>query len=141
MNFQFGNQVKNEALRLEGTGKDPNQIANILCKQDSQGHNYGIGIVLDGNGQAMPSSPTLLDYVMAELEHCLKGNYLNSAEIMEDLTKNTLKWQRIPEKYWKNFKLALPSDAGTGAVQTGVRTTFSKLCSTPALGDRRTRRR
>jgi aspartate/tyrosine/aromatic aminotransferase len=31
-----------------------------------------------------------------------------------------LQWQRIPEQYWEQCILALPSDAGTGAVKTGV---------------------
>lgn len=120
MDSQFGQEVKQEALRLEAQGKDPNQIAKILCDKDSKGHNYGIGIILDGKGQPLPSSSTLLEYITAELGLSKNGTYMNSAKIMEDLKQAVLRWQRVPEKHWKQFKVALPSDAGTGAVVTGV---------------------
>jgi aspartate/tyrosine/aromatic aminotransferase len=45
---------------------------------------------------------------------------MNSAKIMNDLKIAALKWQRIPEQYWGQFKLAMPSDAGTGAVKTAI---------------------
>ncbi len=120
MGLEFGNKVNAEAQKLQEQGKDANQIAKILCDQDNEGHNYGIGIVLDGYGKAMSSSSTLLDYINAELDNSKFGSYMNSNAVMEKLKTSTLKWQRIPEQYWGQFKLAVPSDAGTGAVKTGV---------------------
>jgi hypothetical protein len=120
MDLQFGKNVYEQSLKLQEQGKDANQIAKILFDQDSKGHNYGIGIVLDGNGQAMATSSTLLEYLSAELELSKRGRYMNSNALMEELKIATLKWQRIPEKYWGQFKLAIPSDAGTGAVKTSV---------------------
>lgn len=126
--------VLSEAARLEGLGKDPNQIASILCKQDSAGHNYGIGIMLSGLGRAMGSSPTLLKYAQAEIENSLDGDYKNSAALMDDLTTAVLKWQRVPEKYWNRFHLVLPSDAGTGTVQTAVQLALSLNPKLEVLG-------
>jgi aspartate/tyrosine/aromatic aminotransferase len=120
MTLQFGEEVYQAALKLKEEGKDANQIAKILSERDPEGHNYGIGIVLGGNGKAMPSSATLLEYAAAELEHSQHGSYMSSAKILAELKITTLKWQRIPEKYWGQFKAVLPSDAGTGAVKTGV---------------------
>ncbi len=120
MDLQFGENVYKQMRKLTEQGKDANQIAKILCDQDPEGHNYGIGIMLDGTGQAMPTSSTLLEYTYAELELSKSGTYINSNKILEELKIATLKWQRIPEQYWGQFKLALPSDAGTGAVKTGV---------------------
>ena len=52
----FGECVRNRAKLLASEGKDANQIAKILCDADPDGHNYGIGIVLDSEGQAMSTS-------------------------------------------------------------------------------------
>lgn len=120
MTLQFGQKVYKEALQLQDEGKDGNQIAKILAEQDPAGQNYGIGIVLDGNGKPVPTSPTLLDYVGQELEVSGFGKYMTSGTILEQVKIAALKWQRVPEKYWGQFKLALPSDAGTGAVKTAV---------------------
>ena len=120
MDLQFGQDVRAQALKLESQGKDANQIAKILFEQDDQGHNYGIGVILDGHGQPMASSPVLLEYASAVLEGSERGDYLNSAKVMDELKRAVLKWQRIPETAWDSFKLALPSDAGTGAVKSAV---------------------
>lgn len=120
MDLQFGKQVYEQSQKLLEQGKDVNQIAKILCDQDKAGYNYGIGIILCGDGKPMPSSPTLLEYAAKELASSIKGDYMNSNKILDDLKKAVLSWQRVPEKYWKNFKIALPSDAGTGAVKTAV---------------------
>jgi aspartate/tyrosine/aromatic aminotransferase len=120
MDLQFGESVKNESARLESQGIDQNQIAGILCKKDPHGFNYGIGIMLDGAGKPMASSSTLLEYIAKEVQESKAGNYMNSASLMEELTRAVLRWQRIPENCWKQFKLILPSDGGTGAVQTAV---------------------
>jgi aspartate/tyrosine/aromatic aminotransferase len=120
MDLRFGESVKSEAARLESQGVDQNQIAGILCKKDPHGYNYGIGIMLDGAGKPMASSSTLLEYVAKEVHESKVGNYMNSASLMEELTRAVLRWQRIPENCWKQFKLILPSDGGTGAVQTAV---------------------
>jgi len=116
----FGEKVYQESLKLKEEGRDANQIAKILAEKDPEGHNYGIGIVLDGEGKPMDSSSVLLEYASAELGLSGAGTYMNSAKIMNDLKVAALKWQRIPEQYWGQFKLALPSDAGTGAVKTAV---------------------
>jgi len=120
MDLTFGKNVRQEALRLEELGKDANQIAKILSEHDPAGHNYGIGIILDGAGQPMASSATLLEYIVIELQQSAKGDYMNSAKFMEKLKAVVLQWQRIPEQYWDRFQLALPSDSGTGAVQVGL---------------------
>jgi len=134
MDFTFGKNVAREALRLAELGKDPNQIAKILCDQDRKGHNYGIGILLDGNGQALATSATLLEYTSAELERSQRGTYMNSNAILEKLRIATLKWQRIPEQYWGQFTLMLPSDAGTGTVKTGVEIILGLTPHIRALG-------
>lgn len=120
MDLQFGESVKKESLKLESQGNDSNQVAKILFDRDEQGYNYGIGIILDGNGQPMASSSTLREYAFGELGTSTLGNYMNSAKIMEEVKAVVLRWQRIPEKHWDRFKIALPSDAGTGAVKAGV---------------------
>jgi aspartate/tyrosine/aromatic aminotransferase len=117
---EFGNSVYEKAQKLAEEAKDANQIAKVLCDQDPQGHNYGIGIMLDGHGRPMGTSSALLEYAFKELETSGEGNYMNSAGLMNDLKEAVLRWQRVPEKHWDHFILALPSDAGTGAVKTGI---------------------
>jgi hypothetical protein len=116
----FGLEVKNNSDQLQKSGMDPNQIANVLWKKDKGGHNYGIGIILDDKGKAMASSATLLKYAKEELGKSTSGDYKNSNAILEDVKKSVLAWQRIPEPHWGRFKLILPSDAGTGAVETAL---------------------
>ncbi len=130
MDLSFSEKVLEEVKRLEGLGKDPNQISSIICKQDPRGHNYGIGIMLTAQAKAMGTSSTLMDYAKAELAASVDGDYKNSSALMPDVTKAVLQWQKIPEKYWDRFHLALPSDAGTGAVQTAVQLA---LILTPGL--------
>lgn len=120
MDLQFGENVKNNSAELLAQGRDANQIAKILFDKDDLGHNYGIGIILTGTGKPMASSSVLATYLRAELDSCAAGTYMNSAKILEQVKESVLRWQRIPESYWPNFKLALPSDAGTGAVQSAV---------------------
>ena len=118
--LQFGKQVYEYSLQLQQQGKDANQIAKVLCDEDSDGYNYGIGIVLNAGGQPMDASSTLIEYTSEELGISRTGDYMNSNAILEDVKTAVLKWQRIPEEYGRYFKLALPSDAGTGAVKSGV---------------------
>lgn len=120
MGLEFGTSVYEKARKLQEQGRDVNQTAKILFDQDPDGHNYGIGIVLDGKGQPAVTSSTLLEYARVELENSTKGTYMNSNKILEELKVATLQWQRIPERYWGQFKLALPSDAGTGAVRSAM---------------------
>lgn len=134
MDLKFGEQVKKEAARLQEQGKDANQIAAILCDQDKDGHNYGIGIILNGDGQPASTSSVLLEYLRKELEESSLGNYMNSNKILADVKTATLKWQRIPEKYWDQFSLALPSDAGTGAVISSVEIALMLNPSITTLG-------
>ena len=134
MSVAFGEKVKQDAAALAEQGKDPNQIANILCQKDSQGSNYGIGIILGGDGKPMASSKTLLKFVRDEIENSQVGSYLNSAKLMGDLKSAVLHWQRIPESYWDRFQLVLPSDAGTGAVQTAVQVASQLNPSLNTLG-------
>jgi hypothetical protein len=119
---QFGESVRREADRLKESGIDPNQIANILWKNDKVGHNYGIGIILDGQGRPAATSDTLLDYASQEVAASVDADYRNSSAIMEKVKESVLRWQRIPQAYWPQFRLLLPSDAGTGAVQSGIQT-------------------
>jgi hypothetical protein len=116
----FGDDVIAESLKLRASGLDVNQIAGILCKKDPQGKNYGIGILLGKDGQPMPTSPTLLEYVRKELAESGSGNYFNSEALKREMLEATLRWQGVPEVFWPNFQLLLPSDAGTGAVQTAI---------------------
>ncbi len=120
MNIDFGRQVLQHAEELGKQGRDANQIAKILFDRDDRGHNYGIGIILGGDGQPMPTSATLLDYTRRELDRSGVGNYMASNSLAEALKRAVLAWQRVPETLWDRFKLALPSDAGTGAVKTAV---------------------
>jgi hypothetical protein len=120
MSISFGDQVLAEAKNLREKGFDANQIAGILCKKDSEGKNYGLGILLDKNGKPAPTSRTILEYVEKELEESAFGSYLNSDALKNEVLDAVLRWQRVPEAYRRNFDLLLPSDAGTGAVQTAV---------------------
>ena len=120
MSVEFGTKVYEKAKELASQGIDANQSAKVLFDMDDAGYNYGIGIVLDDKGNPMATSSTLLEYTLKEVQNSTEGNYYNSNKQLGKLKEAVLSWQRIPEKYWDNFKLALPSDAGTGAVQTAV---------------------
>lgn len=134
MDMTFGQTVQEEARRLAAAGKDANQIAKILCDRDPEGCNYGIGIILEGDGRPMGSSSTLLEYTRAELEESRAGVYMNSAAMMDELTEAVLRWQRIPERYREHFFLTLPSDAGTGAVRTAIDVALLLHPDTDTLG-------
>lgn len=134
MNLEFGLSVRKEGEQLQKSGIDPNQISNILWKKDKQGHNYGIGIMLDDKGQAMATSATLLQYAKEEVEKSPSGDYKNSNAILEDVKKAVLAWQRIPESYADRFKLILPSDAGTGSILTAIQTALMMDSQINALG-------
>lgn len=121
MDLDFGKKVKKKAEELIASGKDANQTAGILFGQDPGGHNYGIGIILKGDGSPMESSAVLTEYLHKELSsHCSRGTYMNSTKLMEPLKEAVLRWQKIPESFWPNIKLVIPSDAGTGAVKSAV---------------------
>lgn len=127
----FGKKVLEKAAALAAGGKDVNQIANILFKQDPDGRNYGIGILLGGDGNPLQGSPILMEYLLREIQGNTVGQYFNSAALMQEVKKSVLQWQRVPEMYWDNFTLVVPSDAGTGAVRTGLETLLSLF---PCLG-------
>src|SRR5580698_5674596 len=116
----FGDEVIAEAQKLRDAGLDANQIAGILCKKDPQGKNYGIGILLGKDGKPLPTSPTLLEYVEKEIKESGSGSYFNSDALKKDMLEAVLLWQGVPEALWPHFQLLLPSDAGTGAVQTAI---------------------
>ncbi len=118
--FAIGREVESRAQALASEGKDANQIAKILFDADPEGHNYGIGIVLDSQGQAVATSETLLRYMVEEVEGSGGGYYQNSSALMEKLKSTVLGWQRIPKPLWGSFELILASDAGTGAVKSAV---------------------
>ncbi len=120
MNIDFGDQVLEKAQELSRQGIDPNQAAKVLFDQDPEGRNYGIGIILGGDGKPYPTSPTLLAYARKEIERSGAGTYMNSDRLKQPLKEAVLRWQRVPEAHWDDFALALPSDAGTGAVRTAV---------------------
>ncbi len=134
MNNDFGTQVYQQAQALAEQGKDPNQTAKILSDKDPSGRNYGIGIVLMGDGKPMGTASTLLEYTARELEVSSVATYMNSEKIQMDLKKEVLAWQRIPEALSTHFTLGLPSDAGTGAVQTAVELGFMLNPSLHTLG-------
>lgn len=116
----FGAQVAEKATQLAAEGRDANQIAKILCDSDPDACNYGIGIVLNADGTAFPTSPTLLRYATEELQKSGFGSYMNSMAVAARTKEKVLQWQRVPEKYWDRFVFAMPSDAGTGCVQTAL---------------------
>ena len=134
MDLSFGKRVAETARRLVEEGKDANQVAKIVYDQDPKGYNYGIGIMLDNRGKPMATSPTLMEYSLAELEASAAGNYMSSGAIMGELKSAVLSWQQIPEKYWDNFTLTLPSDAGTGAVRMAVDTLVMSDPSISSIG-------
>ncbi|MFH1724787.1 MAG: aminotransferase class I/II-fold pyridoxal phosphate-dependent enzyme [Elusimicrobiota bacterium] len=127
----FGQDVLKEAQRLKEAGRDANQIANILCQKDPEGHNYGIGIILGGDGRPVESSATLTAYAKKEIEASARGSYMNSAKILPAFKEEVLRWQRIPEAHWEDLIVAIPSDAGTGAVCSAVQ--FAAMAD-PSLG-------
>src|SRR4051794_9211276 len=96
----FGDEVLAEAERLRASGLDANQIAGILCKKDPQGQNFGIGILLGGDGKPMPTSPTLLEYAEQELRESRSGVYLNSDASKKAMTEAVLRWQGVPDSLW-----------------------------------------
>jgi aspartate/tyrosine/aromatic aminotransferase len=124
MDMDFGKSVLAKSLVLKKTGKDVNDIAKILAGDDELGWNYGVGNILDGKGKPIDSSLVLQETSKIELvDNCKKAQYVNSAKYMDIFKKAVLSWQQIPEKYWDNIILVLPSDSGTGAVDVGLRFT------------------
>ena len=119
---------------MSAQGKDANQIAKIVCDQDPDGYNYGIGIVVDGMGKAWPTSETLLDQARAEIGNSLLGEYMSTASLAAPLKEAVLRWQRIPEEHWDRFSLLIPSDAGTGAVKTAVEMALQLYPGLRAIG-------
>ena len=134
MKSSFGAGVQRTAEALSAQGKDANQIAKIVCDQDPEGYNYGIGIVVDGRGQAWPTSETLLDYARAEIGNSLLGEYMSTASLASPLKEAVLRWQRVPKEYWDRFSLLIPSDAGTGAVKTAVEMALQLYPGLRAIG-------
>ena len=134
MKPSFGAAVLRTAEALSVQGKDANQISKIVCDQDPDGYNYGIGIVVDGKGRAWPTSETLLNHARAEIDHSLLGEYMSTASLAAPLKEAVLRWQRIPEDYWDRFSLLIPSDAGTGAVKTAVEMALQLYPDLQAIG-------
>jgi len=46
--------------------------------------NYGIGILVGGDGKPMATSPTMLETLEREIKESTKGVYLNSAAVQEN---------------------------------------------------------
>lgn len=134
MKTSFGAAVQRTAEALSAQGKDANQIAKIVCDQDPDGYNYGIGIVVDGKGRAWPTSETLLCHARTEIDHSLLGEYMSTASLATPLKEAVLRWQRIPEDHWDRFSLLIPSDAGTGAVKTAVEMALQLYPDLQAIG-------
>ncbi len=134
MKPSFGAAVQRTAEALNAQGNDANQIAKIVCDQDPDGYNYGIGIVVDGRGKAWPTPGILLNHARAEIENSLLGEYMSTASLAASLKEAVLRWQRIPEVYWDRFSLLIPSDAGTGAVKTAVEMALQRYPDLQAIG-------
>ena len=130
----FGTSVRQRAQELADQGKDANQTAKVLFDADPDGHNYGIGILLGPDGQAMPTSATLLDHTQREVERSTAGRYQNSGAMLKQLTAAVLTWQRIPESLWDSFVLALPSDAGTGSLKSAIEVALVADAGLNAIG-------
>jgi aspartate/tyrosine/aromatic aminotransferase len=112
--------VASRANELRDGGADVNQVADILARADRHAANYGIGIILDGFGRPMPTSPELVAQTLRASNDGIEASYLSSKPLQAELLQQVLSWQRIPESYWQDFLLVTPSDAGTGAVNTAV---------------------
>jgi len=134
MSNEFGESVRKESTRLKESGMDANQIAGVLVKNDKAGANYGIGIILDEKGKPAASSSTLVNFAKKEIEASLEGEYKNSNAILESVKKAVLAWQRIPEALAPKFKLLLPSDAGSGSLQTALQAALLLNQGVTALG-------
>ena len=85
MKPSFGAAVQRTAEALSAQGRDANQIAKIVCDQDPDGYNYGIGIVVDGKGRAWPTSETLLNHARAEIDNSLLGEYMSTSSLAASL--------------------------------------------------------
>ena len=105
--------VASRAKELRDGGADVNQVADILARADRHAANYGIGIILDGFGGPMPTSPELVAQTLRASNDGLEATYLSSKPLQAELLQQVLSWQRIPESYWQDFLLVTPSDAGT----------------------------
>ena len=134
MTSAFGSTVLQAAETLSTQGMDANQISKIVCDRDPEGYNYGIGIVVDGEGCAWPTSKTLLNHVMTEIGNSLLGEYMSTTSLSTSVKEAVLRWQRIPEDKWDRFTLLLPSDAGTGAVKTAIEMALQLYPDLRALG-------
>ena len=76
---QFSSKaVAARAQVLRDGGADVNQVADLLARADSQAANYGIGIILDGHGRPMPTSPELMAQTMRVGEEGAAATYLSS---------------------------------------------------------------
>ncbi|HWO12679.1 MAG TPA: aminotransferase class I/II-fold pyridoxal phosphate-dependent enzyme [Polyangiaceae bacterium] len=133
MTLEFGRATLARAEELSRLGKDANQIAAILCDRDSEGYNFGIGIVIESDGKPMRSSKTLLDALQHELASCEYGRYLNSADSMGEFKARMLEFQGVPRSLWDSFEIAVPSDAGTGAVKLALEYAFVRNDELTAL--------
>jgi len=129
-----GETTATEARLLASTGKDANQISNILFKKDPAGRNYGIGIILDGKGHPEKSSRALLRAANGGLDQSHEGSYMNSSSSLDALKEAVLAWQQVPEKLWGDFVLCAPSDAGTGAVKAAIESALLLSEKSLALG-------
>lgn len=107
--------------RLRRAGLDPNQIAEILWQRDPIGFNYGVGVVLNGDGRPMATPPEIVDAVIREtLESQLAVYRTLSNDDRERLKEAVLDWQGCPAALRSRFEIAVISDSGTGALQTGL---------------------
>lgn len=119
-NDSSGKYFLQRAHSFREDGADVNQVANLLVAEDSQAADYGIGVILDGHGRPMPTSPELMAQTLRAVEQGVDGTYLSSKSSHAQLLEAVVSWQRIPYRYWSDFVLVTPSDAGTGAVNTAV---------------------
>jgi aspartate/tyrosine/aromatic aminotransferase len=134
MSVELGRRVVQRARELQELGRDANQIAGMLCEQDPEGLNFGIGIVLGGDGSPLPTSPTLLEYAAAELRSSASGRYMSSGSSLEAFKERALSFQRVPRELWDRFVVALPSDAGTGAVRLALELALLRSDALTTLG-------
>ena len=93
MDLAFGESVAQAAREMVAQGKDVNQTAKILFDKDSEGFNYGIGIILDGQGAPAKSSATLAKYApkRARPPSQIRKKLQAFSSISQRLTKDILK--------------------------------------------------
>jgi len=107
------------AVKLQKNGIDYNQVASQVAASDPGSANYGIGLMMGGDGRPLPENRLMLE-ALKDLAVPGPSAYRSVTNLMPIVKEKLLMWLCVPDKYWEDFILACPSDGGTGAVQAGL---------------------